>query len=61
MHYICEVCGYEFSSDEDDRERKCPDCGADSDNLMPEEFNHMHNEDDDEDWSEEEMNPKAFA
>lgn len=59
MNYICEVCGYEFNSEEDDRERKCPDCGAGSDDLMPEEFNHMHNED--EDYDDEEMNPKVFA
>ena len=41
MMYMCEVCGFEFESNEPET-RKCPNCGSSSENHIPDEFNAFH-------------------
>jgi rubrerythrin len=44
MTYLCESCGVEFESTEDEN-RKCPNCGSTSEDHIPEDFNDHYLDD----------------
>ena len=43
MRYLCESCGTEFDSTDEDLLRKCPECNSESEDHIPDEFNSFHN------------------